>query len=470
MMAKFLEIKKYFKNEEEEKKFIRVKKHKIQKRKVKRKIMKNILLLALLLISIIIALLKIVKIFRPIKKIPKMRNEILGINISNISEITQILRNDSNKNIINVTNENNNYEIQKNLSKRELLENGRKFLDKCLEGILINNNAYNDKLNLDSENEILISVVIPVYNSQKTIKYSIRSVQNQNIKNIEIILVNDFSNDNTSKIIEELQNEDKRIKIINNDKNMGILYTRSVGALFSKGKYIFTLDNDDMFFDSDVLEIYKKAEKESYDIIAFSAINGDNYYSTIDNMKENGFHRKNNNLVVSQPKLSIYPISKNENAFELNDPHIWGKCIKNDLYKRAVNALGKERYSVYNCMNEDVIIIFVICTLANNYIFIKKYGIFHLVSRSSAIYNQKGFNPMINAINLIEIMLDFLPNIYKKYAAIGAIHLRRDWVFRIDDINVKQYLNSTINKILDSELIEQNYKYRLRNSYEGIFF
>ena len=395
-----------------------------------------------------------------------MKNE--STCVSNISEITQILRNDSNKNIINVTNENNNYEIQKNLSKRELLENGRKFLDKCLEGILINNNAYNDKLNLDSENEILISVVIPVYNSQKSIKYSIRSVQNQNIKNIEIILVNDFSNDNTSKIIEELQNEDKRIKIINNDKNMGILYTRSVGALFSKGKYIFTLDNDDMFFDSDVLEIYKKAEKESYDIIAFSAINGDNYYSTIDNMKENGFHRKNNNLVVSQPKLSIYPISKNENAFELNDPHIWGKCIKNDLYKRAVNALGEERYSVYNCWNEDVTIFLVICTLANNYIFIKKYGIFHHHSRTSASFSQNIFNLMNTTINLIGIMLDFLPNIYKKYAALGAIRLRSSWLFNLSDINIKKHLNSTINRILDSQIIEQDYKNRVRYTYKDL--
>jgi len=205
---------------------------------------------------------------------------------------------------------------------------------------------------------------------------------------------------------------------------MGILYTRSIGALSSNGKYIFTLDNDDLFFDSDILEIYKKAENEKYEIIALSTLNGPDYYSPIYNMKENEFDHRKDNIVISQPKLSIYPISKYEKRYNLNDPHIWGKCIKNDLYKKAVNALGEERYSVYNCWNEDVTIFLVICTLANNFIFIKKYGIFHHQSRTSAAFSQNIFNLMNTTINLIEIMLDFLPNIYKKYAALGAIRLR----------------------------------------------
>ena len=69
-----------------------------------------------------------------------------------------------------------------------------------------------------------------------------------------------------------MQKEDKRIKIINNAKNMGVLYSRSIGVLESKGKYIFTLDDDDMFFDTEVLDIYHHAEDEDFDIIAFSAV------------------------------------------------------------------------------------------------------------------------------------------------------------------------------------------------------
>ena len=81
-----------------------------------------------------------------------------------------------------------------------------------------------------------IIVVIPCYNSEKYIKHTIRSVQNQNMKNFEIIVINDNSKDNSLNIIESLQKEDKRIKILNNNKNMGTLYSRSIGALNSKGE------------------------------------------------------------------------------------------------------------------------------------------------------------------------------------------------------------------------------------------
>ena len=68
------------------------------------------------------------------------------------------------------------------------------------------------------------SIVIPIYNCEKFIHRAIRSIQNQNIFDLEIILVNDFSTDNTLYVLEKYQKEDPRIKIINNKKNMGILY------------------------------------------------------------------------------------------------------------------------------------------------------------------------------------------------------------------------------------------------------
>ena len=61
---------------------------------------------------------------------------------------------------------------------------------------------------------------------------------------------------------------DPRIKIINNNKNMGALYSRSIAALMSKGEYIFGLDNDDMYFYYDVFDyIYLKGKIENLDII-----------------------------------------------------------------------------------------------------------------------------------------------------------------------------------------------------------
>jgi len=108
----------------------------------------------------------------------------------------------------------------------------------CTEGILLNSNIKNT----NSNKSIQISVVIPVYNCEKTLKAAVRSIQNQNMTNIEIILVNDFSSDNSLSIAQNAQKNDPRIKIINNKKNMGTLFSRSIGVLSSNGKYIFHLD------------------------------------------------------------------------------------------------------------------------------------------------------------------------------------------------------------------------------------
>ena len=68
-----------------------------------------------------------------------------------------------------------------------------------------------------------------------------------------IIIVNDYSSDNTSIIIEQIKKEDKRIRLINNKKNLGTLYTRCIGTSAAKGKYIFPLDGDDIFLDKDII-------------------------------------------------------------------------------------------------------------------------------------------------------------------------------------------------------------------------
>jgi cellulose synthase/poly-beta-1,6-N-acetylglucosamine synthase-like glycosyltransferase len=89
------------------------------------------------------------------------------------------------------------------------LSNSKKYINFCVKGILINN--YNKfKIN----NKVKITAIIPVFNCENSIKASIRSIQNQNMSEIEILLVNDFSNDNSLKIIEDMAMKDSRIRII----------------------------------------------------------------------------------------------------------------------------------------------------------------------------------------------------------------------------------------------------------------
>lgn len=93
-------------------------------------------------------------------------------------------------------------------------------------------------------NSPLVSVFIPVYNCQDYIKDSLESIINQTYHNLEIILVDDGSTDDSVKIIQSIS--DERIRLIQNNENMGIPYTRNVGIKEAKGKYLVIMDSDDI--------------------------------------------------------------------------------------------------------------------------------------------------------------------------------------------------------------------------------
>lgn len=104
----------------------------------------------------------------------------------------------------------------------------------------------------------LITVIINVYNREKFIGKCIESVINQTYKNLEILIVNDGSTDNTLKICESYK--DERIKIITTE-NMGLSMSRNVGIENSKGEYLYFVDSDD-FIENDVIEyLYKLCKK-----------------------------------------------------------------------------------------------------------------------------------------------------------------------------------------------------------------
>ena len=231
-----------------------------------------------------------------------------------------------------------------------------------------------------------ITSIIPSFNSSKTIKRAIRSIQNQKMSDIEILVVDDYSTDNTKNILNELQKEDKRIKIIYNKKNMGTLYSRSIGALNSKGEYIMSLDNDDLFIDENIFNIcYEECKKNNIDIVEFVALKTSNDKLSFNQYPEICYYSKfkKHNQVVRKPNLSqfIYK-KKNNEIIGLIDATIWGKCIKTDVYQKTIETVGENIYLEYIITNEDRIINFILFRVANSFKFIKKYGILHYKNTS----------------------------------------------------------------------------------------
>ena len=115
------------------------------------------------------------------------------------------------------------------------------------------------------ENQVKVSVVIPIYNVEQYLPKCLASVVHQTLQEIEIICVNDGSTDNCLKILEEFESKDKRIKIINKE-NGGLGSARNAGLEYAKGEYISFIDSDD-YIDENFLELlYNEAKEDDADV------------------------------------------------------------------------------------------------------------------------------------------------------------------------------------------------------------
>ena len=121
----------------------------------------------------------------------------------------------------------------------------------------------------------LISLVITLYNQQEFIDRVYYSIQRQDMKDIEIIFVDDASTDNSSKIVKSLMEKDKRTIYLKNDINRKAFYSRNFGILNAKGEYILVIDPDDILLNNILTKAYITAKKYNLDVVQFYIMKGD---------------------------------------------------------------------------------------------------------------------------------------------------------------------------------------------------
>lgn len=110
---------------------------------------------------------------------------------------------------------------------------------------------------------------MPAYKVEKTLKKAIDSILSQSFYDFELIIVDDFSPDDSGKIAEDASKLDKRIKVIHNDKNKGVAESRNVGLLHASGVVVGFVDSDDYLAEDALLEVYKQFD-DSVDAVLFS--------------------------------------------------------------------------------------------------------------------------------------------------------------------------------------------------------
>lgn len=115
-----------------------------------------------------------------------------------------------------------------------------------------------------------ISIIIPVYNTEEYVKDAILSIMNQTIKDIEILVINDGSTDNSLQVIQELAKADCRIQIFSQE-NKGLFDARNKGMEEATGEYLYFMDSDDLLEQKALSSCYEKCEKEQLDLVFFDA-------------------------------------------------------------------------------------------------------------------------------------------------------------------------------------------------------
>ena len=227
--------------------------------------------------------------------------------------------------------------------KRENQYDYRFFAKLALDEILL----YDHKIKY--ENKPNISVIVPSYNKQDILLKSIRSIQNQNFQNIEIIIVNDCSNDNSTEVFNYLLNTDPRIRIIHHKTNLGLWRTHLDGILYSKGQYIILFDAGDLYEDNYVLtDAYNVVEKYNLDsckfifriIRSFKGLNKSEEY----------FHVENNETIAYGPD-KVRKLNRKIFTFWGN---IWTRLIRANILIKGILLMNDLTLNLHKNLWDDI--------------------------------------------------------------------------------------------------------------------
>lgn len=218
-----------------------------------------------------------------------------------------------------------------------------------------------------------ISVIIPVYNTEKYLRKCLDSVINQTLKDIEIICVNDGSTDGSLAILNEYAQKDNRIIVIDKE-NTGAGDSRNVGISYVTSDYLTFLDSDDWLDENALYNFYKKVEENNnYDVILAQSCN---YIKELHEFKPRPYSLKlsllKNLNVFSSDDIPDY-------IFTITTPDVWGKLFKLSFIRN--NNIKFQNLKTCN----DVYFIFKSLMLAQKITYIKNVVVFWRVNNLGSI-------------------------------------------------------------------------------------
>ena len=268
---------------------------------------------------------------------------------------------------------------------------------------------------------IKVSVIVPVYNVEKYLKKCLDSLVNQTLKEIEIIIVNDGSPDNSQKIIDEYVKKYPNIKAYQKE-NGGLSDARNYGINLANGKYLAFIDSDD-YIDLKMLEtMYNYATNNKLDIVVCDTINvypeKEQYLISNYNYSENNIK----NYLVSPPMACIRLYNK--------------KLFKNVSFKKDIYY-------------EDLELTPKLVNQTNKIGFVNE-GLYYYLQRTGSIMKQPIFNDKL--LDIFKVLESNYQELYNKYPDeieyMYITHLLRTATLRfLEYKNSKKYINKIRSEI-----------------------
>ena len=185
----------------------------------------------------------------------------------------------------------------------------------------------------------MVSVIIPVYNTDKYLSYCLDSLIKQSINQIEIICVNDCSSDNSKEIIKEYALKDKRVILIDNKIKHGAGISRNIGLNIAKGEYVFFMDSDDYISNNFLEELYNTAKKYDSDYVSslniYDVVDSKEYVSHLNKVS---FLDSNDLEGISNANIKNLSPTNKETIEESTWSKLWRRdfLINNNIYYSSI--------------------------------------------------------------------------------------------------------------------------------------
>lgn len=293
-----------------------------------------------------------------------------------------------------------------------------------------------------------ISIIVPVYNVKEYMEQCIDSLINQTYKNLEIIVVDDGSTDESSQLCDQLKKKDNRISVYHKS-NGGLSDARNYGLSYATGDYIGFVDSDDWISLSMYEDLMRMADKYNADIVSC------------------GRYIHNSKKILCCRFTSIEKTYSSEKALKeilLSreiDVAMWDKIFRADLFKDISFPVGEN--------NEDIAIFYKLIGNANLIVHSGTIG-YHYRKRQGSIthsrYSSQAATILLKHLyNLKQYIIENFPELkedYKKYLAVNNYFLITEYIQKNGVKQSKEYskLREIFNETFPLLILHKNFEFK----------